>query len=717
MSGTILRRRMRALFRFVAAAVAAGTALAAGTVVLVKQVDRLLFEGGETAENKTLELRPLAARSVVYARDGTILAKWHEEENRAPVTLDRVPPHVIRAVLDAEDDRFFEHGALDPRALTRALVVNVESGGIEEGGSTITQQLVKITLLNQEQSADRKIKEAALAIRLEEEMTKEQILERYINAVYLGNHAYGFGAAAETYFGTTIENLSLGQGILLAGMIRDPVGSDPWTNPDQARDRRNKVVDRMRELNHVSFEEAERVKGEPLPSRPPPEPAKGSDYFVEYVKQQLLRDPRLGATEADRFNALFKGGLSIHTTLDPSYQRMAEDAVNRILPDTDGQFLAALASVEPGTGAIRAMVGGPGFDKSKFNLAADGTGRQPGSAFKPFTLMAAFEQGFSPDDSINGASPCPVDNPGGPVWSPGNVEGSAGGTLSLTDATVQSVNCAYARLVKMVGPEKVVDVARRMGITTPIQPHLAVTLGSELVTPLDMASAYGTLAADGVRHPPFGVDRIVDATGKEILRNGGPGERVVSHQHARMATGVLTQGVQRGTGRAAAIPPWTAAGKTGTTDNNTNAWFVGYTPVLSTAVWMGSPTGDVPMKSVGGITVFGGTYPARIWNAFMGPALANVPPVGFPPPDAPPPPGQFRGAPGEGPDPRQPAPAQVVTRRQVTTRPAPGGAPAPRRAPAPPPAAEPEPEPEPEPAPPPAPRPREYIIVYEPYYP
>ena len=704
MSSTNLPRRMRAFFRFVAAAVIAGMGLAAGTFVLARQVDRLVFEGGTTAESKTLELKPLAARSVVYARDGTILAKWHEEENRAPVTLDKVPPHVIRAVLDAEDDRFFEHGALDPRALTRALVVNIESGGIEEGGSTITQQLVKITLLNQEQSADRKIKEAALAIRLEEEMSKQQILERYINAVYLGNHAYGFGAAAETYFGTTVENLNLGQGILLAGMIRDPVGSDPWSKPDQARDRRNKVVDRMRELGHVSPEEAERVRGEPLPTRPPPEPVKGSDYFTEWVKQQLLRDPRLGATEADRFHALFKGGLSIHTTLDPAYQRAAEDAVNRILPDTGGEFQAALASVEPSTGAVRALVGGPGFDRSKFNLATDGAGRQPGSAFKPFTLMAALEQGFSPDDSINGSTPCAIDNPGGPLWTPGSVEGSAGGVLSLTDATVHSVNCAYARLVKIVGPEKVVDVAKRMGITTPIQPHLAMTLGSELVTPLDMASAYGTVAADGVRHPPTGVERIVDGSGREVLRNDTPGQQAVSAQHARTLTGVLMQGVQRGTGRAAAIPPWTAAGKTGTTDNHTNAWFAGYTPVLSTAVWVGNPVADVPMRNVGGITVFGGTYPARIWNAYMGAALANVPPVGFPPPEAAPPPGQFRAVPGEAPSPVEPPRYEVVTRRRVTRT-------APPRPAAPPPPPAPAPEPET------APSPREYIIVYEPYYP
>ena len=703
MSGTILPAGMRALFRFVAAVLVAGMGLAGGTFLLARQVDRLIFEGGVSSENKTLELRPLAARSVVYAADGSVLAKWHEEENRAPVTLDKVPPHVIRAVLDAEDDRFFEHGALDPRALTRALVKNLESGGIEEGGSTITQQLVKLTLLSPDQSADRKIKEAALAVRLEEQMSKEEILERYVNAVYLGNHAYGFAAAAETYFGTTVENLTLAQGVLLASMIRDPAGSDPWVNPDQARDRRDKVADRMRELNHVSAEEAEQVKGEPLPTPPPPEPVTGSEYFTEYVKQRLLADPRLGATEGERFEALFKGGLSIHTTLDPHHQRVAEDAVNRILPDTGGAFQAALASVDPRSGAIRAMVGGPGFDKSKFNLAADGAGRQPGSAFKPFTLVAALEQGFSPHDSINGSTPCVIDNPGSAPWAPGSVEGSAGGVLSLTDATVHSVNCAYARLVKIVGPEKVVDVAKRMGITTPIQPHLAVTLGSELVTPLDMASAYGTAAADGVRHPPFGVERVVDAEGKDILTNGGPGEEVISPQLARTLTSVLTQGVQRGTGRAAAIPPWTPAGKTGTTDNHTNAWFVGYTPVLSTAVWMGAPNADAPMRNVGGITVFGGTYPARIWSAYMGAALAGVPPVGFPPPD-PAPPGQFRAVPGEGQPPARPDRLQVVTRRRVT-RPAP----APRVVPQPPAAPV-------APVAPPA-APPEYIIVYEPYDP
>jgi len=625
---------MRAFTRFVVAVVVAGIVAALSTMGVASQFDRLFSEAVTGTEGDPINLRPLAARSVVYARDGTVLTVLHDEENRQPVTLDRVPEHVIRAVLDAEDDRFFEHGALDARALTRALVTNIESGGVYEGGSTITQQLVKITLLNPSQRADRKVKEAVLATRLEKALTKQQILERYINTVYLGNHAYGLQAGAETYFRTDLDKLDVGQAILLASLIRDPVGSDPWVDPTAARERRGKVVDRMRDLGHVTPEDVDRIKGEPLPTPPPPDPAKGSDYFAEYVKQQLLADPRLGDTAAERIQAVFGGGLAIHTTLDPGFQRSAEDAVAGILPDSAGQFSAALVSVEPTTGAVRALVGGPDFDRSKFNLATDGLGRQPGSSFKPFALMAALEQGFSVYDSILASSPCVIPNPGGPVWQPGNVEGSAGGVLTLTEATVKSVNCAYARLVKMIGPESVADVAHRMGITSEIPPYLSITLGSSLVTPMQMASAFSTLAADGVRRAPYGIERVVDAQGKELFAAEHKGEQVVSQQNARSVTQVLSQGVQRGTGTAAAVPPWTVAGKTGTTDNHTNAWFVGYTPTLSTAVWMGNPEGDVPMTNVGGIRVYGGTYPARIFRAYMSAALAGMEPVSFPAPQA-----------------------------------------------------------------------------------
>ncbi|MDQ6927599.1 MAG: transglycosylase domain-containing protein [Actinomycetota bacterium] len=626
---------MRALRRFILTVAAAGVGVAAATALIVG-LGRIAFTSGMAQTNDVLDLQPLAARSVVYARDGSVLQIWHAEEDRVPVTLAQVPPPVVRAVLDAEDDRFYDHGAIDLRALARALVVNVESGGVSEGGSTITQQLVKVTLLNARQDVNRKVQEAALAFRLEERMSKNQILERYLNTVYFGNGAYGLQAAAEKYFSTDVGHLSLGQATLLASLIRDPVGADPFRHPSAALDRRNVVADRMHDLGHTTDVQRAQVKAEALPQPPPEPPARASDYFTEHVKQLLLDDPRLGATKQERTFAIFKGGLSIHTTLDPHDQQTAEDSVAANLPDTGGQFNAAVVSVDPATGAVRALVGGPSFAQSKFNLATDGPGRQPGSAFKAFTLMAALEKGLSPKDSILGSAPCSIPNPGGTPdpWAPTNVEGESAGVLSLTDATVHSINCAYARLVKIVGPEAVVDVAKRMGVTNPLSPNLSITLGSDTVTPLQMASAYATLAADGEHHAPYFIDRVDDQQGKLLFRNTPKADRAVSADNARVETQVLSQVVQRGTGTAAGIPNWGVAGKTGTTDNYANAWFVGYTPALATAVWMGSPDGDVPMRNVGGIRVFGGTYPARIWHDYMAAALANIPPAGFPEPDS-----------------------------------------------------------------------------------
>ncbi|MGI9022812.1 MAG: transglycosylase domain-containing protein [Acidimicrobiales bacterium] len=624
---------MRVIVRFLVAILVAGAGVAGGTLLLAAPVSRLATSGVGGTEGDPLALQPLAARSVVYARDGSVLTTLQEEENRVPVSLDKVPAHVQRAVLDAEDDRFFEHGALDLRALTRAMVVNVQSGGIYEGGSTITQQLIKISLLDSQQKASRKIKEAALAIRLESEMSKNQILERYINAVYLGNHAYGLEAGAETYFDKHVDQLDLGEGILLASLIRDPVGADPFVQPDAALRRRDAVIDRMAALGHVGPEEVAALKAQPLPTPPPAKPVKGSDYFATAVRKQLLDDPRLGETPRQRFDAVFKGGLTIRTTLDPVLQQEAEAAVNDILTDTGGEFGAALVSVEPTTGAVRALVGGSDFPSAQFDLATQGR-RQPGSAFKVFTLVAALESGYSPRDTILGTAPCQIPDGSREGWAPDNVEGGASGVLTLTDATVSSVNCAYARLIKLVGPEKVAEVAHRMGIRSELEPpYLSLTLGAREVTPLDMASAYGTLAADGEHHPPVFVDEVLDREGKVILEADPAGTRALSAQDARTVNQTLTQVVQRGTGRAAAIPGWTAAGKTGSSDENKNAWFVGYTPTLSTAVWMGSPAADVPMRNVGGITVFGGTFPARIWQQFMAAALGPGPGVDFPEPE------------------------------------------------------------------------------------
>jgi len=614
-----------------------GAGLALGITLVGQQAVNFFTAGSVGSEPERLDLGPLATRSIVHAADGSVIGVFHDEEYRVPVPLSRIPAHVVRAVLDAEDDRFYEHGPLDLRAMARAMVNNLEEGEISEGGSTITQQLVKTVLLTSKQDVDRKLQEAALAIRLENQMTKDEILERYLNTVYFGNHSYGIQAAAERYYRVNVDQLTVGQATLLAGLIRNPVYADPYDNPQAATERRDVIVDRMVTLGHLSPVQAGYIKSEPMPPPLPVDegPRAGSDYFTEYVKQQLLNDTRLGDTDSQRYQAVFRGGLSIHTTLNPEFQRMAEESVTTILPDTEGRFTAALVTVEPANGAIRAMVGGSDFGQTKFNLVTDTQGRQTGSSFKPFTLVAALENGMQPNDTILGSAPCVIPDPGSEegVWKPNNVEGGSAGTLSLTDATVSSVNCAYARLVKLVGPEKVVDVAHRMGVTNPLEPFLSITLGAQDVTPLQMASAYATLAADGEYHAPYVVDRIEDRDGKVIFRNQPKGERAISEQTARQVNQVLTQVVQRGTGTAARVPGWDVGGKTGSTDNNTNAWFVGYTRTMATAVWMGAPAENVSMRNVNGVTVYGGTYPAQIWGSFTRKALADTEPLDFATPD------------------------------------------------------------------------------------
>jgi len=638
------RKGTNVLVKAVVTVAVAGAFLAVSSVLLFSQA-KAFFTAGETGSDvPRIELAPLATRSALYAADGSLLQYLHGEENRLPVPIDKVPPHVVKAVLDAEDERFYEHGPIDLRAMTRAMVSNIEAGEIAEGGSTITQQLVKTALLNPKKDVNRKLQEASLAIRLEKQMTKTEILERYLNTVYFGNGAYGLQAAAERYYATDVDKLSLGQAVLLAGLIRNPVGADPFGNPEAARGRRDVIIDRMQRLGDVSPEQAVELKSESLPTPQAEESVDGSNYFTRHVVDQLLKDPKyLGGTDAERNRLLFRGGINIYTTLIPAAQAQAERSIAETLPPDRGPFNAALASVEPSSGAVRAAVSGLEFAQHKVDLVT-GDGRQVGSSFKMFTLMAAMEAGDIPADTILGTSPCNIPNPGGEddPWQTQNNEGESAGVLTLTDATVQSVNCAYARLIKLVGPDKVVDVAKRMGIGTsadhssprPLRPDLSLTLGTADVTPLDMASAYATLATDGEHHEPYFIDRVEDRDGNVIYRSSNKGERAVSVQNARTVLSVLTQVVQRGTGVAAAVPKWNVAGKTGSTDNNTDAWFVGVTPKLATAVWMGAPSGKVPMYNVGIFPkVFGGTYPAMIFNDYMKQFLAGQTPVDWAPPD------------------------------------------------------------------------------------
>lgn len=614
-----------------------GGAVAGAVLVTARTTSEIARHGATAAPADPIKLSPLATRSVVYARDGSVLAELHAEQDRVPIPLDQVPDHVVAAVLAAEDERFYEHGALDARAILRAAVANVQNGEVSQGGSTITQQLVKNELLTPEQELGRKVREAFLALEMERQFTKDEILERYLNGVYFGNGAYGLEAAAQRYFGTEAQHLELAQGALLAGLIRYPSGSDPFTNPDAARERRDLVADRMHFLGQIGAEEAEAVKSEPLPTPPPDPGPRSTDYFAEKVKLELLGAEWLGESDQERYQAVFAGGLQVHTTLDPVAQQAAHASVERIVPDDPRGFTAALAAIEPRTGAVRALVGGRDFDQAKFNLVTDGDGRQTGSSFKTFTLLAALESGMGVDDTISGSAPCPIDNPVAvdPIWSPRNVEGMGGGTMTLASATASSVNCAYARLIKLVGPEKVVDVARRLGITHPLQPHLSITLGSEPVTPLQMATAYATLAADGERRDPFFIERVVDRDGKTVFEHEDAPERAVAAGHARAVTSVLTQAVSSGTGAGAIVPGRPVAGKTGSTDENADAWFVGYTPQLATAVWMGAPEARVPMYNVGGYPrVYGGTFPAMVFGSFMRAALADQPVEHFgePPP-------------------------------------------------------------------------------------
>jgi penicillin-binding protein 1A len=573
---------------------------------------------------------PLAERTTVYASDGSVLAVLHAGENREPLPLARIPRPVRQAVLAAEDARFFRHGGVDPVALARALAANLATGRIAEGGSTITMQLARLAYLrDRRRTVARKAKEMLLATMLERRLSKDEILEAYLNTVYLGRGAYGVGAAAQAYFGKPAEDLGLAEGALLASLIEEPSALDPAADRGRARARRDAVLRRMRELGMIDDRALREALAEPVRVTPR-STSVGIDMvapvgasFVEHVKRQLLADPRLGATPAERADRLFRGGLRVHTTLDLRAQRAAERAVASVLW-RPGDPAAALAAVEPSTGAIRALVGGE--DARGFNLATQAR-RSPGSAFKVFTLVAAIEAGI-PLDRVYAAPPSITFRlPTGEVWTVDNYEGAPAGRLSLLDATVFSINTVYAQVVMEVGPRAVVDVARRMGITSPLDPYPAITIGGLTygVSPLEMASAYATLANGGVRVPPYAVTRVEDATGRVLLRNGPEPRRALTPEVAAAATDALRQVVARGTGRRALRLGIPAAGKTGTTENYTNSWFVGFTDRLSAAVWIGRPRANVPLYGIHGWPrVYGGSLPAEIWVRFMAATLRGA---------------------------------------------------------------------------------------------
>jgi membrane peptidoglycan carboxypeptidase len=609
---------------------------ATGVVLVAERVGSLhLYRAA------AFRLPALPQVSTVSAADGSELGLLGTED-REPVTYAEIPKVLLDAVVATEDHTFWSNPGVDVRGMTRALLADAGTGRIAEGGSTITEQLIKATAVNPKHDAAKKLQEIVLAVRAANQMSKTAIITDYLNSVYFGEAAYGVKAAARRFFvvnpgaaapqGKALADLTLPDAALLAGLIASPTDYDPFTHPDLAQSRRAFVLDQMAASGTITREEADAADAADLPTLRVPSPLGPQSSVVDEVQQQLLADPRLGATAAQRRARLLTGGLQITTTIDPTAEARALDAINAVVPDQP-PFTAALVSIDPATGDVLAAAAGEGFDQLQYDLVTHLPGRQPGSTYKVITLAAALEAGYSPNDSVDGTSPCTASRPGLPVWDTENAE-PGGGIITLRDATVGSVNCAYAHVIASLGPPAVIDMAHRLGVTQAIPDYLPITLGVKEATPLEMATVAATLAAGGVHHTPTFLERVVAADGTVLIDNTNPqGNRVVAQDVVDCETDILHGVIQEGTGTAAQLADGrAAAGKTGTTDDHGDAWFLGYTPQLATVVWMGDPDARTPMTDVGGIEVFGGTYPAEVWKTFMDAQLAGKPVVAFPDP-------------------------------------------------------------------------------------
>jgi penicillin-binding protein 1A len=615
---------------------------------------------------RPLELVPadrVAQTSLVLDAGGRRLAALHGPEDRTAVPLARVSPWMRVAVVDTEDARFWRHGGVDWLAVARAAARDLEHGRVVEGGSTITQQYVKNTYVSGDRTLRRKLAEAGHAWGLERRNGKQAILEAYLNTVYFGQGAYGVEAAAQTYFSTRAARLTLTQAALLAGLIRAPTADDPFRHPRAARARRGAVLARLERHGHLSPTARRRAAAAPLGLRPgvpaaaragragPGPEVPRAPWFVSWVLDQLLdpadhRFDALGTSRRARTDMVFTGGLRIGTTVDLAAQAAAERAVASIGGRRGGDPYGALVAVEPGTGAVRAMVGGRDWRRDarfgRVNLATGdgGGGRPAGSAFKTFALVAALERGIPPEAVFQAPDHLVVGRRGAPAWRVANYEGHGFGEATLRSATALSINTVYAGLLLRLGggdadrgARAVVEAAARMGVASRLRAVPSAVLGTGEVTPLEMASAYATLAARGRRAVPFGVRRITAADGRVLYEARPETDQAVRPGVAAIATDVLREVVGHGTGvRGRMGRP--AAGKTGTTQDYADAWFVGFTPQLAAAVWVGYPQGQVPMvppRTDGRVS--GGTWPATIWGRFMATALAGEPLGRFPRPD------------------------------------------------------------------------------------
>lgn len=584
-------------------------------------------------------LRPVSIgqNSFVYAADGSMLGAIPAELNRQPVALGQISPLLAQATVAIEDRRFYSHDGVDYEGIVRAAVENIQEGEIVQGGSTLTQQLVRNLYIGKEVSWERKTKEACLALKLEEEglpkiwslppdglagedlkqWRKQKILETYLNQVYFGSHAYGAEAAAQTYFSKRARNLDLAEAALIAGLPQAPSVYDPSQRPDEALRRRNEVLRAMLDAGYIQRAEYEQAVQESLDLEPGQLYTRIREpFFFSYVREQLIA--KYGAS------TVRGGGLRVHTTINPRFQKAAERAIKNTL-NQEGDPASAVVSINPKNGAIRAMTSvAPGRKNLQFNLAAQGR-RQSGSSFKTFVLTEAIRQGINPHSTRYLSAPFHWQpDPNSEAWDVATYSHSYIGSVPIATATLSSDNTVFARLTLDVGPENVVSTARKMGIKTKLLPVASIGLGSNSVSVLEMASAYATLAAGGVYSEPMAIKKVVLADGR-VDTGAGWGvskrKRVLTDGVAYEVTKILQQNVDGGTGVGADYGDSSIAGKTGTTDNYADAWFAGYTPRASTVVWVGYPNAQIEMTSVHGITVAGGSFPATIWNLFMSQAF------------------------------------------------------------------------------------------------
>ncbi|MEX2659461.1 MAG: transglycosylase domain-containing protein [Acidimicrobiales bacterium] len=572
----------------------------------------------------------LAQSSKIYAADGTLLTTLLAEENRENVRVAELPPHVTQAVLAVEDSRFYDHRGVDVRAILRATAANTRSGSIVEGGSTITQQYVKKTLLTPDKSLERKVEEALLALQLERRYSKDRILELYLNTIFFGNGAYGIQAAAHEYFGVTAAELTVAEAATLAGLIRAPSAYDPYDEPGAAVRRRNTALERMGDLRWLSPAKVSAAKAEPLElAVKATEERYAAPWFVEKAKDLILNDERFGATFGERRDLLFNGGLRITTTVDLGLQAAAEESVARVRPPEPGPE-AALVSVDPRSGYVRAVVGGRDFfgggTEAKIDLATGGNGRPAGSSFKPLVLAAALEEGIPLTKRYPAPSHIEIQLTD-ELWEVQNYEGGGDvGEADLVESTIRSFNTVYAQLIQEVGPQDAMAAAARYGVRSKLPPNPSAVLGTNLVTGLDMTTSYATFANRGLRVDPTFVTKVARSDGTILYQHEHVQQRVLETRIADEVNAVLQLVVEQGTGTKARIGR-PVAGKTGTGQEWRDAWFVGYTPELVTSVWMGfAQQGNRSMvPPATPMLVTGGSWPAQIWQLYTSAALAEVP--------------------------------------------------------------------------------------------